>query len=153
MVVPRLRGSHLDVLSPTRSDGTGAAATVQCRCSRSRLRGSAACNRDSVLLSARKRARVGIESGPTLRRRHGTTSRTNASDHGALFGQARVSWHTVSPHARLPFCYAITPVFTCPTDTSEQSSGRNSGCSHPKIDGTFDPFGHRDGSNVPAFTY
>ena len=50
-----------------------------------------------------------------------------------------------------PFRYAITPVFTCPTDTSEQSSGRNSGSSHPQIDRRFDPLGHRYSSNVPAF--
>ena len=47
--------------------------------------------------------------------------------------------------------YAFTPVFACPTDTSKQSSGRNSGRSHPKIDGPFDPFGNRHGSNVAAF--
>ena len=49
------------------------------------------------------------------------------------------------------FCYAVAPVFACRTDTSEQSSGRNSGCSHPNIDGPFDPFGNRHGSNVAAF--
>jgi len=50
-----------------------------------------------------------------------------------------------------PFRYAVTPVFACPTDTSEQSSGRNPGCSHPQIDGRFDPLGHRHGSNMAAF--
>ena len=30
------------------------------------------------------------------------------------------------------FRYAVTPVFARPTDTSEQSSGRNSGCGPPK---------------------
>ena len=30
-----------------------------------------------------------------------------------------------------PFRYAATPVFACPADTSEQSSGRTSSCSHP----------------------
>jgi len=50
-----------------------------------------------------------------------------------------------------PFGYAVTPVFACPTDTSEQSSGRNPCCGHPKIDGPFDPFGNRYGSNVAAF--
>ena len=49
------------------------------------------------------------------------------------------------------FCYAVTPIFACPTDTSEQSSGRNPGCSHAQIDGPFDPLGHRHGSNVAAF--
>ena len=49
-----------------------------------------------------------------------------------------------------PFRYAVTPVFA-PTDTSEQSSGRNSGCSRPSIDRPFDPFGNRYGSNVAAF--
>jgi len=50
-----------------------------------------------------------------------------------------------------PFRYAISPVFACPTDASEQSSGRNPGCSHPQIGGRFDPLGHRHGSNVAAF--
>jgi len=50
-----------------------------------------------------------------------------------------------------PFRYAATPVFACPADTSEQSSGRNSSCSHPKFNGPFDSFGNRHGSNVAAF--
>ena len=50
-----------------------------------------------------------------------------------------------------PFRYAVTPVFACPTDTSEQSSGRNPGCCHPQIDSRFDPLGHRHGSDVAAF--
>jgi hypothetical protein len=49
------------------------------------------------------------------------------------------------------FRYAVTPVFACPTDTSEQSSGPNSGRSYPKVDGLFDPFGNRHGSNVASF--
>ena len=49
------------------------------------------------------------------------------------------------------FSYTVTPVFTRPTDTPEQSSGRDSGGSHPKVDGLFDPFGNRDGSNMAAF--
>ena len=49
------------------------------------------------------------------------------------------------------FRYAFTPFFACPTDTSEQSSDRYSGCSHPKINGPFDPFGNRHGSNVAPF--
>ena len=46
--------THFDDLSATRSDETGAAAMVRCRCGRSRLRESAACSRDSVQLSARE---------------------------------------------------------------------------------------------------
>ena len=42
-------------------------------------------------------------------------------------------------------------MFACPTDTPEQSSGRYAGCGYPPIDHRFDPFGHRDGSDVPAF--
>ena len=52
----------------------GAAATVRCRCDRSRLRESAACSRDSVRLSARTRAREGIGSDPILHPMHGTAS-------------------------------------------------------------------------------
>ena len=59
----------------------------------------------------------------------------------------RVLFHDMPDYS---FGYAVTPVFA-PTDTSEQSSGRNSGCSYPKIDGPFDPFGNRHGSNVAAF--
>jgi hypothetical protein len=76
-------------------------ATVLCRYGRSGLRESAACSRDSVQLSAQKRAREGIESDPILHPMHGTASRTNASDHASLLGQARVFSRTVSPHARL----------------------------------------------------
>ena len=50
------------------------------------------------------------------------------------------------------FCGDLLKERTCPTDTSEQSAGRNSGRSHPQIDRRFDPLGHRHGSNVPAFT-
>ena len=77
------------------------AATVRCRCGRSRLRESAACSRDSVQLSARKRGREGIGSDPILHPMHGIASRTNASDHAALLGEARVFSHTVSRRARL----------------------------------------------------
>ena len=49
------------------------------------------------------------------------------------------------------FRYAVTPVFARPTDTSDQSSGRNSGRGHPEVDGTFDSFGNRYGSNMAAF--
>jgi len=49
------------------------------------------------------------------------------------------------------FRYTVTPAFACPTNASEQSSGRYSGCSHPKIDGFFHPFGNRYSSNVAAF--
>ena len=49
------------------------------------------------------------------------------------------------------FRYAVTPGFTCATDTPEQSSGRNSGSSRPAVDGRFDPLGHRYGSNVATF--
>jgi len=38
----------------------------------------------------------------------------------------RILFHDVPDYS---FRYAITPVFACPTDTTEQSSGRNSGCS------------------------
>ena len=48
------------------------------------------------------------------------------------------------------FRYAVTPVFARPTDTSDQSSGRNSGRGHPEVDGTFDSFGNRYGSNMAA---
>ena len=61
----------------------------------------------------------------------------------------RVVFHDMPDYA---FRYAITPVFACPTDTAEQSSGRNSGGSHPQIDRHFHQVGHRDGSNVPAVT-
>ena len=60
----------------------------------------------------------------------------------------RVLFHHMPDYS---FRYAITPVFASLTDTPEQSSGRNSGCSYPKIDGPFDPFGNRHGSNVAAF--
>jgi hypothetical protein len=92
---------HLDKKSATRPDETGAAATVRCRCDPPRLRESAACSRDSAQLSARKRGREGIGFDPILHPMHGTASRTNASDHGVLLGQARVSWRTVSQRARL----------------------------------------------------
>src|SRR5215831_11926342 len=51
-------------------------------------------------------------------------------------------------HARLLVPLRRHPLFACPTDTSEQSFGRNSGCGHPLLDGFFDPFGNRHGSNV-----
>src|SRR5215472_2720755 len=51
------------------------------------------------------------------------------------------------------FRYAVTPAFACPTDASEQSSGRNCGCCHPQVDGRFDPVGHRHGSNVAALAH
>ena len=60
----------------------------------------------------------------------------------------RVLFHDMPDYS---FGYAVTPVFACPTDTSEQSSDRYSGCSHPKINGPFDPFGNRHGSNVAPF--
>ena len=60
----------------------------------------------------------------------------------------RVLFHDMPDYS---FRYAVTPVFVCPTDTSERSSGRHSGGSHPQIDGRFDPFGNRFGSNVAAF--
>ena len=75
-------------------------ARVRYRCSRSQLRESAACSRDSVQLSARKRDREGIGSVPILHLMHGTASRTNASDHAALHGEARVFSRTVSRRAR-----------------------------------------------------
>ena len=49
------------------------------------------------------------------------------------------------------FRYTVAPGFASTTDTSEQSAGRNSGFSHPQVDGGFDPLGHRHGSNVAAF--
>ena len=61
---------------------------------------------------------------------------------------SRVLFHNMPDDS---FRYAVTPVFACPTDTSEQSSGRNPGCSHPQIDGRFDPLGHGHGSDVAAF--
>ena len=60
----------------------------------------------------------------------------------------RVLFHNMPDYS---FSYTVTPVFTRPTDTPEQSSGRDSGGSHPKVDGLFDPFGNRDGSNMAAF--
>jgi len=93
--------THFDDLSATRSDETGAAAMVRCRCGRSRLRESAACSRDSAQLSARKRGQEEIGSDPILHPMHGTASRTNASDHAAPLAQIRVSSRTVSRHARL----------------------------------------------------
>jgi len=61
----------------------------------------------------------------------------------------RVLFHDMPDY---PFGHAVTPVFACPTDTSEQSPRRNSGCGHhPKINGPFDPFWHRHGSNVATF--
>src|SRR5512146_2387861 len=42
-------------------------------------------------------------------------------------------------------------MFACPTDTSEQSFGRDSGCGYPQIDHRFNPLRHRDGPNVAAF--
>jgi hypothetical protein len=42
-------------------------------------------------------------------------------------------------------------MFACPTDTSEQSSGRDPGRGYPQIDDCFNPLGHRNGSNVPPF--
>ena len=60
----------------------------------------------------------------------------------------RVMFHDMPDYS---FSYAVAPGFACPTDTSEQSSGRNSGGSHPLVDRHFHPVGHRDGSNVPAF--
>ena len=144
--------THFDDLSATRSDETGAAAMVRCRCGRSRLRESAACSRDSAQLSARKRGQEEIGSDPILHPMHGTASRTNASDHAAPLAQIRLSsrtgFHDIPDYS---FGYAVTPVFACPTDTSEQSSDRYSGCSHPKINGPFDPFGNRHGSNVAPF--
>src|SRR5271166_3434095 len=86
--------------SATRSYGAGAVAKVRYRCSRSRLRESAACSRDSVQLSARKRDREGIESVPSLHPIDGTASRTNASDHAVLHGGARVFLRTVLQRAR-----------------------------------------------------
>jgi hypothetical protein len=61
---------------------------------------------------------------------------------------SRVLFHHTPDYS---FRCGVTPAFACPTDTSEQSSGRNSGCSHPQIDGPFDPFGNRHGSNVSSF--
>src|ERR1044072_3354032 len=49
------------------------------------------------------------------------------------------------------FRYAVAPEFACPTDTPEQSSGRNAGSSRPQVDDSFDPLGHRHSSNVAAF--
>ena len=42
------------------------------------------------------------------------------------------------------------PSVAGPANKSEQSSGRKSDCSHPKIDRPFDPFGNRHRSNVAA---
>jgi len=61
----------------------------------------------------------------------------------------RVLFHHMPDYS---FRYFVPPVFACPTDTSEQSSGRNSGRSHPKINRHFHLLGRRNGSNVPTFT-
>lgn len=49
-----------------------------------------------------------------------------------------------------PLRYAVTPVFTRSTDTSEQSSRRDSGRCDPAIDRRLDPLGQRHGPNVTA---
>ena len=50
-----------------------------------------------------------------------------------------------------PLRYAVTPVFTRSTDTSEQSSRRESGRCDPAIDRRLDPLGQRHGPNMTAF--
>lgn len=74
--------------------------TAQCRCCRSRLLEFAACIPGSVRLSARKRAREGIESGPVLRPTRGTASRTSASDREVRAVQRQIVSHTALQPAR-----------------------------------------------------
>jgi hypothetical protein len=49
------------------------------------------------------------------------------------------------------FRYTFAPGLARATYTSKQSASRNPGFSCPQVDGGFDPFGHRHGSNVAAF--
>jgi hypothetical protein len=61
----------------------------------------------------------------------------------------RVVFHDMPDYS---FRYAITSVFACPTDTSEQSSARNSSCSPPQESMVaLTPSGHRHSSDVAAF--
>lgn len=101
------------VCDPLRWNGC-AVARVLYRCDLSPLRECAACSRDSVRLSARTRAREGIESVPVHHLKRGTASRRNASDHAALPGQARVFSHTASRRARLTVLLRPRPSICLP---------------------------------------
>ena len=59
-----------------------------------------------------------------------------------------VLFHDVPDHS---FRYAVTPVFACTTNASEQSSVRYSGRIHRDINRRFDPLGHGHSANVAAF--
>ena len=62
---------------------------------------------------------------------------------------SRVLFHDVPDYS---FRYAVTPVFACSTDTSEQvSRPKFAAAASHTVDSRFDPVGHRNGSNVPAF--
>jgi len=144
--------THFDDLSATRSDETGAlrlwfdadvvvhgsanpllAAEMALSC----LHGNVAKKKlDLIQFSTRCMAQLRART-PQIMRRHLRKSE-----------YPRVLFHDMPDYS---FGYAVTPVFACPTDTSEQSSDRYSGCSHPKINGPFDPFGNRHGSNVAPF--
>ena len=129
---------------------TGAVATVRCRCvvhgsanpllaaeiAFRCLHGNVAEKElDLIQFSARCMAQLRTRTPQIMRRHLGKPE------------LPRVLFHDMPDYS---FGYAVTPVFA-PTDTSEQSSGRNSGCSRPSIDRPFDPFGNRYGSNVAAF--
>src|SRR5208283_14108 len=75
---------------------------VRCRGDLSRPLESAACSRDTVRLSARKRGPEGTEFAPIRRLRNGTALRTSGEDHAERAAQNRVSSRTVSPRARPP---------------------------------------------------
>src|SRR5664280_2600405 len=88
---------------------------VRCRGDHSRPLESAACSRDTVRSSARKRGPEGTEFAPIRRLRNGTALRTSGEDHVERAAQNRVSLRTVSPRARPPAPLLHHP---CPSSQS-----------------------------------
>src|ERR1035441_8676624 len=126
---------------------------VRCRGDHSRPLESAACSRDTVRLSARKRGPEGTEFAPIRRLRNGTALRTSGEDHVERAAQNRVSSRNVSPRARPPAPLLHHPNACLLDRRIETPSCRNPGRHDPQIHGDLDPAGHRYGPNVSAFAY
>src|SRR5271167_1184887 len=126
---------------------------VRCRGDHSRPLESAACSRDTVRLSARKRGQKELN---LLQFAACGMAQLCARAAKIMWSEPRkteflrVLFHHVPDH---PLRYSITPMLACSTDASKQTSCRNPGRHDPQIHGRLDPAGHRYGPNVSAFAY
>ena len=136
------RGSHLDESSANHSNGTGAAGygsvliwsltAPRISCLRPRY----------VQWSARKRARLEnwmCSSSPPDRWHRPAHEHLRSC--GATWSSPIFLAYCFTSMLHDSFRYAVTPLFTCSTDTPKESSGRNPGSSGPAVVGRFDHLG------------